>query len=82
MDEEEFQRLLDLFPIVRPRDYHIGTEPARQSSCRKLRRNEALKKWQDAAEVGHEEEAENQAVDPNDAFWKKLKLAAEKKVCL
>ncbi|KAF2291824.1 hypothetical protein GH714_035747 [Hevea brasiliensis] len=34
MDEEEFRRLLDLFPVVRPRDYHIDLDPSRQSTTR------------------------------------------------
>ncbi|XP_071722988.1 uncharacterized protein [Rutidosis leptorrhynchoides] len=25
MDEDEFERLLELFPVVRPRDYHVDT---------------------------------------------------------
>ncbi|KAF2291877.1 hypothetical protein GH714_035965 [Hevea brasiliensis] len=34
MDEEEFRRLLDLFPVVRPRDYHIDLDPSGQSTTR------------------------------------------------
>jgi hypothetical protein len=27
MDEQEFRRLLDLFPVVRPRNYHVTISP-------------------------------------------------------
>ncbi|XP_021631935.1 uncharacterized protein LOC110629258 isoform X2 [Manihot esculenta] len=81
MDEEEFRRLLDLFPVVRPRDYHIDLDPSRQSTSRR-RQNEDVKKWQDAWEEqeGDNKESSNQAIDLHDAFWEKLKLAAEEKM--
>uniref|UniRef100_A0A2K2C4L4 Uncharacterized protein n=1 Tax=Populus trichocarpa TaxID=3694 RepID=A0A2K2C4L4_POPTR len=34
MDDQEFGRLLDLFPVVRPRNYHIETDPSKQSTSR------------------------------------------------
>ncbi|KAJ8768614.1 hypothetical protein K2173_023518 [Erythroxylum novogranatense] len=96
MDEQEFRRLLDMFPIIRPRDYHIESDPSRQSSSSRLGHgiesyvsrhststsgpSEVIKKWQDAWEGEDENEKENQAIDVNDPFWKKLKLAAEKKL--
>ncbi|XP_021664631.2 uncharacterized protein LOC110653347 isoform X2 [Hevea brasiliensis] len=81
MDEEEFRRLLDLFPVVRPRDYHIDLDPSRQSTTRPTQ-DDDVKKWQDAWEEqeGDQKETSNQTIDLHDAFWEKLKLAAEKKV--
>ncbi|XP_021676954.2 uncharacterized protein LOC110662318 isoform X2 [Hevea brasiliensis] len=81
MDEEEFRRLLDLFPVVRPRDYHIDFDLSRQSTSRSLQ-DEAAKNWLDSWEEqeGDEKETSNQAIDLHDAFWEKLKLAAERKV--
>ncbi|KAK3032367.1 hypothetical protein RJ639_037085 [Escallonia herrerae] len=61
MDEVEFQRILDLFPVVRSPDYH-------------------LKEWQDAWDVEDKKEIKIQGIDHHDAFWKKLRLAAGKKV--
>ncbi|MBA0587688.1 hypothetical protein Gohar_010866 [Gossypium harknessii] len=80
MDEQEFRRLLDLFPVVRSGDYHAESASSRQAaSCSAS--NEAIKDWQDA---WHDErkETENQGTDLHDKFWQKLKLTAEKKVCL
>ncbi|KAB2012867.1 hypothetical protein ERO13_D09G105400v2 [Gossypium hirsutum] len=78
MDEQEFRRLLDLFPVVRSGDYHAESASSRQAaSCSAS--NEAIKDWQDA---WHDErkETENQGTDLHDKFWQKLKLTAEKKV--
>ncbi|PPD66636.1 hypothetical protein GOBAR_DD36488 [Gossypium barbadense] len=80
MDEQEFRRLLDLFPVVRSGDYHAESASSRQAaSCSAS--NEAIKDWQDA---WHDErkETENQGTDLHDKFWQKLKLTAEKKFYL
>ncbi|KAA8544632.1 hypothetical protein F0562_022644 [Nyssa sinensis] len=78
MDELEFRRLLDLFPIVRSRDYLADSESSRQSTSHS-EQNE-VKEWQDAWNEGNRKEIEIQGMDQHDAFWEKLKLAAEKKL--
>ncbi|XP_024463843.1 uncharacterized protein LOC7454875 isoform X2 [Populus trichocarpa] len=78
MDEQEFRRLLDLFPVVRPRNYHIEIDPSRQSSSRSF--PEPFKSWKEAEWEEDKKEINNQAIDVQDAFWEKLKLAVEKKV--
>ncbi|KAL5580312.1 hypothetical protein UlMin_012754 [Ulmus minor] len=75
MDELEFRRLLDLFPVVRSRDFVAESESSRQSTSRSSE-NEGIKDWQDAWEEGDS----NKGLDQHDAFWRKLKLAAERKV--
>ncbi|CAN1250202.1 hypothetical protein LINPERPRIM_LOCUS7360 [Linum perenne] len=82
MDEEEFRRRLELFPVVRSPDYHIDLDPSRQSnSSRRPQSIEKVKELQDArVEQGDKQECEDQAFDSSDPFWEKLKLAAEKKV--
>ncbi|XP_057483938.1 uncharacterized protein LOC130770458 isoform X2 [Actinidia eriantha] len=77
MDEFEFQRVLNLFPIVRPRDYHADTVSSRQSTAQTGQSE--LKEWQDAWDVADGNEIPIQGNEP-DAFWRKLKMAAEKKV--
>ncbi|CAN6695282.1 unnamed protein product [Malus baccata var. baccata] len=67
MDDDEFRRILDLFPIVRSRDYHGESEQSRESTS-KSPQHEALKEWQDAWDEDKSE------------FWGKLKLVAERKV--
>ncbi|KQK14969.1 uncharacterized protein LOC100843634 isoform X2 [Brachypodium distachyon] len=67
MDEQEFRRMLDLFPVVRSRDY---CKPESESSSKGTTQQarsliEGPKKEPSAAE---------------DLFLRKLKLAAEKKV--
>ncbi|KDP43191.1 hypothetical protein JCGZ_22743 [Jatropha curcas] len=81
MDEEEFRRLLDLFPVVRSRDYHYDSDPSRQSTSRPPQ-NAAVKKWEDEWEEkeGDKKEISNQDNDLHDAFWEKLMLAVERKV--
>ncbi|XVE79051.1 hypothetical protein DITRI_Ditri14bG0026800 [Diplodiscus trichospermus] len=79
MDEQEFRRLLDLFPVVRPRDYNAELDSSGQSTSRSAS-DKALKDWQDAWHDGERKEIENQGIDLHDKFWQKLKLAAEKKV--
>ncbi|XP_040993682.1 uncharacterized protein LOC121240334 isoform X2 [Juglans microcarpa x Juglans regia] len=78
MDEVEFRRLLDLFPVVRSRDYHVELEASRESTSRSSQSE--IKEWQDAWDEGNKKEVENQGISQQDAFWGKLKLAAERKV--
>ncbi|KAJ7964961.1 Octanoyltransferase [Quillaja saponaria] len=78
MDEAEFQRILQLFPVVRSRDYNAESESSRQSTSRSA--EDELKEWQDAWDEGDKKEVENQGIDPHDAFWEKLKSAAVEKV--
>ncbi|CAN0905358.1 hypothetical protein LINGRAHAP2_LOCUS23617 [Linum grandiflorum] len=82
MDEEEFRRRLELFPVVRSPDYHIDSDPSRQSnSSRRPQPVEKVKELQGArVDQGDEHELEDQTFDTPDPFWEKLKLAAEKKV--
>ncbi|XP_015578988.1 uncharacterized protein LOC107261793 [Ricinus communis] len=77
MDEEEFRRRLNLFPVVRPRDYHIDLDPSRQSTSRPPL--DEAKKWQDAWEEEPPEWGKKE-IDNHDAFWEKLKAAAERKM--
>ncbi|CAK7330673.1 unnamed protein product [Dovyalis caffra] len=79
MDAQEFERLLDLFPVVRPRNYHIEIDPSRQSTSRSFP-NPQVEAWQEAEWEEGKKEISNQAIDAQDAFWEKLKLAVEKKV--
>ncbi|KAG6792965.1 hypothetical protein NC652_002865 [Populus alba x Populus x berolinensis] len=72
MDDQEFGRLLDLFPVVRPRNYHIETDPSRQSTSRSF--PEPVYQEEEG-----KKESNNQVIDVQDAFWEKLKLAVEKK---
>ncbi|XXG52872.1 hypothetical protein AAC387_Pa03g1075 [Persea americana] len=77
MDEDEFKRLLDLFPVVRSRDYQADFKSSKGSTSHS-EKNEVTE-WQDAWGEADEKETEIQ-VNPQDLFWEKLRLAAEKKV--
>ncbi|XP_022756129.1 uncharacterized protein LOC111303890 [Durio zibethinus] len=79
MDEQEFRHLLDLFPVVRPRDYHAELDSSRQSTSHSAS-NKALTDWQDAWSDGERNGMENQETELHDKFWQKLKLIAERKV--
>ncbi|KAL5833338.1 hypothetical protein ACOSQ3_017012 [Xanthoceras sorbifolium] len=79
MDENEFRRLLDLFPVVRSRDYQFELDSSRQSTSQSAQ-NEQLKEWQDAWDEGCIKPTMSQGIDIDNAFWKKLKLVAGRKV--
>ncbi|GAB2287097.1 hypothetical protein Dimus_021481 [Dionaea muscipula] len=78
MDEDEFQRLLNLFPIVRSRNYKAGTESSSQPSSQSP--DVELKESQDASDQGDKKETETPTPTPGDAFWGNLKSTAENKV--
>ncbi|XP_044460831.1 uncharacterized protein LOC123192367 [Mangifera indica] len=71
MDETEFRRLLDLFPVVRSRDYEAESDTSRQL----ISFSQKLNEWQDAWD-----EEDKKQMESRDAFWQKLKLAARRKV--
>ncbi|GAB4855957.1 hypothetical protein Ancab_024596 [Ancistrocladus abbreviatus] len=73
MDEDEFQRLLNMFPVVRSRDYNAEAESSSLSGSPSAK-NE-LKQSQNAQVDGDKKETETQ-----DAFWGKLRSAVETKV--
>ncbi|KAL7199401.1 hypothetical protein ACSBR2_021640 [Camellia fascicularis] len=79
MDELEFQRILNLFPVVRPRDYHADSVSSTRQSTAQHPQNEEQKEWQDAWDGSDEMEIAIQEIE-HDSFWAKLKMAAEKKV--
>ncbi|CAN6557353.1 unnamed protein product [Malus baccata var. baccata] len=62
MDDAEFRRLLDLFPIVRSRDYRAESEQCRESTS-KSAQHEEHKEWQDAWDEGDKIEVEKQGLD-------------------
>ncbi|PIA59971.1 hypothetical protein AQUCO_00400686v1 [Aquilegia coerulea] len=78
MDENEFRRVLNLFPIVRSRDYYPESDLSRESTSRTA--TDEMSEWQDAWGEEDKKVTESQGVDRDDPFWEKLKLAAESKV--
>ncbi|XP_052205863.1 uncharacterized protein LOC127810417 [Diospyros lotus] len=79
MDEFEFERILNLFPIVRPRHYQYQ---ANSASSRRLTAQSAqnkIKERQDVWDMTDRKEIAIQGIK-QDAFWERLKMAAEKKV--
>ncbi|CAJ1971243.1 unnamed protein product [Sphenostylis stenocarpa] len=78
MDETEFQRLLQLFPVVRCRDYCAHAAVSRRIPPG-VAQNE-LKEWQDAWDERDNKDSEKQGINQHDSFWSKLKSEAAKKV--
>ncbi|CAN8256544.1 unnamed protein product [Cochlearia groenlandica] len=80
MDDQEFRSLLDLFPVVRSRDYcaDLDSSSSKQStSLSVLDREDG--EWHDAPSVVEPKDSKDGK--PNqDKFWEKLKMAAAKKV--
>ncbi|NP_001158929.1 uncharacterized protein LOC100272332 [Zea mays] len=68
MDEKEFWRMLDLFPVVRSRDYCADPGTSIRGTRQRSRVQEAAK--------GNDKDSS----DAQDLFMQKLKMAAEKKI--
>uniref|UniRef100_A0A2N9FXW4 Uncharacterized protein n=1 Tax=Fagus sylvatica TaxID=28930 RepID=A0A2N9FXW4_FAGSY len=81
MDEFEFRRILEQFPIIRSPAYHAESEASRESSSKSVQNEAVMKEWQNAWDEGDQKEVEIQGISHHDAFWGKLKSAAEMKVC-
>lgn len=77
MDEREFRRLLDLFPIVRSRNYCADSELSRGSTSHSPK--DEVAEWKNAWNEMDERDV-SEGTDSEGAFWQKLRLAAEKKV--
>ncbi|XP_061372580.1 uncharacterized protein LOC133315051 [Gastrolobium bilobum] len=77
MDEAEFQRLLELFPVIRSRDY--CAEPASSRQLASGSASDELKEWQDAWDE-RDKDLENQGINQHDSFWSKLKSEVARKV--
>ncbi|KAK4741962.1 hypothetical protein SAY87_025550 [Trapa incisa] len=79
MEEQEFRRVLNLFPVVRSRDYIMEEESSRRSTSQSRQDDEA-REWQDAWGDGEPKGSESGGPSEPAAFWEKLKLAVQKKV--
>ncbi|XP_059315328.1 uncharacterized protein LOC132065803 isoform X2 [Lycium ferocissimum] len=77
MEEQEFRRLLELFPSVRSPDYYLELDESSQSTSQSKQKEE-VKQLQDGPSTGGIE-SNTRAMD-HEAFWGKLKAAAEKKM--
>ncbi|XP_013629156.1 PREDICTED: uncharacterized protein LOC106335234 [Brassica oleracea var. oleracea] len=77
MDEQEFRSRLQLFPVVRSRDYRadLDSSSSKQSTSLSVVEREEVSEWHDAPSVVEREDLKDQ-----DTFWDHLKAAAEKKV--
>ncbi|XP_004250904.2 uncharacterized protein [Solanum lycopersicum] len=82
MDEQEFQRLLELFPAVRSPDYYLDLDASSQSTSQSKQKEEwyQVKQLQDGQSKGCVVESNTRAMGHGEAFWGKLKEAAEKKM--
>ncbi|KAL6564851.1 hypothetical protein OROMI_016301 [Orobanche minor] len=75
MDETEFREILEVFPVVRSRDYHADSDSSSQVT--RSAPTEEVKEWQDAR---NDEDERGLEIVGDEAFWGKLKSAAEEKV--
>ncbi|CAK9174003.1 unnamed protein product [Ilex paraguariensis] len=67
--------------VLRHKYALADSEPSRQSTSQSAHKEE-VKEWQDAWDEGDKMETRIQGIDQHDAFWEKLKVAAEMKVLL
>ncbi|KAG8388929.1 hypothetical protein BUALT_Bualt02G0176400 [Buddleja alternifolia] len=80
MDESEFRQLLELFPVVRSRDYHAELDSSSSRQLSQPAQNREVNEWQDAWNTEDKRGKEISGNNNHEAFWGKLKLAAEQKV--
>ncbi|XP_077218126.1 octanoyltransferase [Tasmannia lanceolata] len=78
MEEHEFRQLLDLFPIVRSRNYRVDSELSRESTSHSTL--DEVTDWQNAWGEVDRKEGKFQGIDNEDPFWEKLRSTAERKV--
>ncbi|KAK1402797.1 Chaperonin 10 [Heracleum sosnowskyi] len=79
MEEYEFRQILDLFPVVRSRNYRADSGSSKQATSRSVQ-NEQLDEWQDAWDSDSNKNIDIKGSEEHDEFWKKLRLAAAKKL--
>ncbi|KAB1215568.1 hypothetical protein CJ030_MR4G017898 [Morella rubra] len=58
----------------------VSTSNSAQNEVLTVLTSQQMKEWQDAWDEGDKQEVENHGTSLHDAFWGKLKLAAERKV--
>ncbi|KAJ0978036.1 hypothetical protein J5N97_013510 [Dioscorea zingiberensis] len=76
MEEHEFQRLLELFPVVRSRNYCAGLVSAQE-----LTSHSSYSEITDRKSAPNGIDNDGLAGTPSrDTFWQKLRLTAEAKV--
>ncbi|KAG2334235.1 hypothetical protein Bca52824_005415 [Brassica carinata] len=82
MEEEEFRSRLQLFPVVRSRDYRadLSSSSSKQSTSLSVVEREDVTEWHDAPSAELEPKDLTNRKTDQDTFWDKLKTAAEKKV--
>ncbi|CAD5182491.1 uncharacterized protein LOC135633150 isoform X1 [Musa acuminata AAA Group] len=78
MDEQEFRRLLDLFPVVRSRNYCAASESSRGTTSHSSQ-DEQVTEWKNAWNQMDEKDGSSET-ENDDPFWQKLRLAAERKM--
>ncbi|CAF1697175.1 unnamed protein product [Brassica napus] len=81
MDEQEFRSRLQLYPVVRSRDYRadLDSSSSKQSTSLSVVEREEVSEWHDAPSVVEPEDLKDRKTN-QDTFWDQLKAAAEKKV--
>ncbi|KAI4340477.1 hypothetical protein MLD38_025307 [Melastoma candidum] len=79
MDEREFKRILALFPVVRSRDFCADQDSSGGSTSHSVH-DDPVEEWHDAWDNGDKNDQNNEGIDANDAFWKKLKSTVARKV--
>ncbi|KAF3655137.1 putative magnesium transporter NIPA2-like isoform 1 [Capsicum annuum] len=78
MEEQEFQRLLELFPAVRSPDFYLDLDASSQSTSQSEQKEEVKQLQDDQSKGGIESNTRSKG--HGEAFWGKLKAAAEKKM--
>eukprot|EP01018_Ginkgo_biloba_P028614 Gb_18172 [translate_table: standard] len=76
MEEEQFQSLLNLFPVVRSRDYCVDSEASNQTSV-PSEKDKQIMEWDNAWEEVDAEENRTERSEKEDPFWVHLRSSAE-----
>jgi len=79
MEDEQFRSLLNLFPVVRSRDYCAENEASNKTST-PSERDQQLMEWHDAWDELDAQENAAERSDREDPFWLHLRSSVAEKM--
>ncbi|KAH9316531.1 hypothetical protein KI387_025158, partial [Taxus chinensis] len=80
MEKEQFEELLNLFPVVRSRDYRAEDEAEPNKISASSERDKQVMDWHDAWDKLDAEENTVETSEKEDTFWMHLRSVVEQKM--
>ncbi|XP_057872288.2 uncharacterized protein LOC131078569 isoform X2 [Cryptomeria japonica] len=80
MEEEQFRKILNQFPVVRSRDYRAEDEAGSKKMLASSERDNQVMDWHDAWKKLDAEETAVERSEKEGTFWMHLRSSVEQKV--